>query len=368
MKGIFQILILLIGACFAQYAIMDNDWGSTAFIPFLMTLDAGVEILALTSCTANTWQPQVTLHALALLELGNLSCIPVVPGATFPLLQTTERFQAWEAVHGSLVWQGAFAPPNYTAEAEGADPTGGDPNRIVRSAFVEGYPTTQPRNSTTAANFMVEMVRRHPGQVSIYTAGALTNVALAVRSDPTFARHAKELVIMGGYVDVNMLQATGSLLLQDLNSDINLMVDPEAANIALTADFPSITIAGNVANQVMSTQDFLDEIARVHNPYTNLTHKYYGTEFPFWDETAAALMIDPTISLNSTNVYVSVDTAYGSPSYGNIHVYQHVLAPPNTRSVKYVFKIDADRLKAMILHAVQHPPQVCVSRNESQIR
>lgn len=78
------------------------------------------------------------------------------------------------------------------------------------------------------------------------------------------------------------------------------MIDPEAAKIALTADFPSITIAGNVANQVQSTQSFLDEIYEVKNPYSELVYNHYGTIFPFWDETAAALMIDPTIATNTT--------------------------------------------------------------------
>lgn len=103
------------------------------------------------------------------------------------------------------------------------DPTSGDPNRIVKAAFKEGFPKGKPNNSTSAANFMVEMVHKYPGQVSIYSAGALTNVALAVRMDPEFASLAKQLVIMGGYVDVNMLEATGSILLADYQSDVSLI-------------------------------------------------------------------------------------------------------------------------------------------------
>ena len=78
------------------------------------------------------------------------------------------------------------------------------------------------------------------------------------------------------------------------------MIDPEASKIALTADFPSIVIAGNVANQVISSQEFLDEIYTVKNPYSELMFKYYGTTFPFWDETAMALLVDPTLNTNST--------------------------------------------------------------------
>ncbi|KAJ5818803.1 hypothetical protein N7474_004394 [Penicillium riverlandense] len=338
-----------------HYAIMDNDWNTAGFAPFLVALDGDVDVLALASDTANSWQPQVALHAVATLEIGNLSCIPVYSGATWPLVNTPHRFHAWEAMHGDLPWQGAFAPENNTFEAEGNDPTSGNPNRIVRAAFKEGFPKGRPNNSTSAANFMVEMVRKYPGKVSIYSAGSLTNVALAVRIDPEFASLAKDLVIMGGYVDDNMLQATGSVLQADLQSDINLMIDPEASKIALTADFPQITIAGNVANQVFPDKEFMKDLIKVRNPYTELFYKYYDPSFPFWDETAAALMADPSLATNQTSVYLDVDTSYGSPNYGNIHVYQKALAPPGIRQVNYVFQVDGDRLKQRIMHAMQYP-------------
>jgi inosine-uridine nucleoside N-ribohydrolase len=79
-----------------------------------------------------------------------------------------------------------------------------------------------------------------------------------------------------------------------------LLIDPEASQIALSAAFPNITIAGNVANQVISTQEFLDEVYEVKNPYSKLMHEQYGTSFPFWDETAMALLIDPTMATNSS--------------------------------------------------------------------
>jgi inosine-uridine nucleoside N-ribohydrolase len=159
--------------------------------------------------TANTWQKQCAYHALATLEIGNLSCIPVYYGSTYPLINTYERFQAWEAVHGTLPWQGVYAPYNATAEATGSDPTAGtNPNRIERAAFTEGFPNITAVTGKSAAQFMIEQVRKYPGKVSIYAAGALTNVALAIRLDEEFASLAKELVIMGGYVDVNMYQVS----------------------------------------------------------------------------------------------------------------------------------------------------------------
>ncbi|KAL4893132.1 Inosine/uridine-preferring nucleoside hydrolase domain-containing protein [Aspergillus ambiguus] len=339
-----------------RYAILDNDWMAVSFLPFLLAMKGGMEVLGLVSDTADSWQKQCGLHALANLEIGNFSCIPVYQGAVWPLINTPERFQGWQAVHGKLPFQGAFAPQNQTAEAQGKDPTSGDPDRVVKEAFIEGFPKTTFNNSTNAASFMVQMVRKYPHQVSIYSAGALTNIALAVRMDTSFASLAKELVIMGGYVDVNMLQATGNVEQADRNSDINLMIDPEAAKIAINADFPDILIAGNVANQVQSTQQYLDEVNQVENSLTRVFHDHYGTKFPFWDETAAAIMVDRSIALNISSLYADVDISYGSPSYGNIHFYQPELRPPHVRKVTYVNRIDGNKLKKMMKKAMWEPP------------
>lgn len=47
-----------------RYAILDNDWGSTGFVPILMALGANMDVLGLASDTANTWVDQTTLHAV----------------------------------------------------------------------------------------------------------------------------------------------------------------------------------------------------------------------------------------------------------------------------------------------------------------
>ncbi|KAJ7900589.1 Inosine/uridine-preferring nucleoside hydrolase domain-containing protein [Mycena olivaceomarginata] len=201
-------------------------------------------------------------------------------GADYPLLQTPDRFQAYEALLGTLPWEGVFKWENITAEAEGGDPTSGDPGRIVRAAFempYYGYPNATFAEDTPAAMFMVEQVRKYPGEITIYSGGALTNIALAVRMDPTFAQNTKGLFIMGGYVDRMVQQTTGDVFQASLVSDINFVVDPEAAKIALSAAFPKITLVGNAANLLISTQEFLDEIYEVKNPYSELVHAYYGT-------------------------------------------------------------------------------------------
>lgn len=85
--------------------ILDNDWSTAGFIPYLMALNAGWDVLGLIGDTSNSWALQTSLHGLATLEVGNLSsCIPVYKGSDYPLIMTPELFQTWEDLHGDLAW------------------------------------------------------------------------------------------------------------------------------------------------------------------------------------------------------------------------------------------------------------------------
>ncbi|KAK0702903.1 Inosine/uridine-preferring nucleoside hydrolase domain-containing protein [Apiosordaria backusii] len=334
--------------------ILDNDWNPTAFIAFLLPLHYNYTVLGLASDTANSWALQTGLHALASLEIASLSsCIPVYKGSDYPLLQTAHTFQTYELLHGELPWKGVFAKENKTNEQLGNDPTSGDPRRVVREAFTlkqhYGYPNGSFAEGS-AAEFMVRAVRESPGRVKIFSGGSLTNIALAVRLDPDFAKNTDGLYIMGGDV-----------LRADLVSDINFVVDPEAAKIVLTADFPNITLVANSANGVIPDQAFLDELVAVNdNPLSRLVRANQPTFLPFWDETAACVMVDREgVVLEEVEVYVDVDTSFHSPFYGYIRPYQAALMPPGLRTVRYINKVNDTKVAEMIKRVVQFPPRSC---------
>lgn len=91
--------------------ILDNDWSPAGFIPILLALDAGWDVLGIAGDTADSWALQTSLHGLATLEVGNLSsCIPVYKGADYPLVNTPELFQTWEDLHGDLAWVSGRKP------------------------------------------------------------------------------------------------------------------------------------------------------------------------------------------------------------------------------------------------------------------
>ncbi|KAJ4251869.1 hypothetical protein NW762_011166 [Fusarium torreyae] len=334
--------------------IIENDWNVNSYVTFLLAIDAGWDVLGLVGNTANSWSRQASLHALALLEIGNLSCIPVHKGADHPLLNTPETFQLWEDLHGPLPYQGVFKKYNATDEKKGRDPSSRDPKRIAPAAFKQGFPNITLAGEHAAA-WMADKIRKYPGEVLIYSGGSLTNVALAIRLDPEFAKLSRGLVVMGGYVDVMLQQTRGPKLLADINSDINFKVDPEAAKIALTSNFPKISLVGNGANQVFPDQKYIDQVYQHKTPYTELFYREYGTRLPFWDEIAMFVGLYPEYVTNSTSIFVDVDTAWSSPYYGNIMVYQELFKSrvQNLQLVDYIYEANATALKSSIESAMR---------------
>lgn len=159
---------------------------------------------------------------------------------------------------------------------------------------------------------------------------------------------------MGGYVDLNLYQLQ-SALAQDIGSDLNFLIDPEAAHIAVTAPFPSITIAGNVANQQYLNQSLLSQIIKSsNNPYAQLMNDY-DIEFPLWDETAAAIMAFPELVTNSTMAYMDVNTAFDCPDYGRTHLWSKEFAPGHTREVNYVLGIDQEAFFEKMVGVLKSP-------------
>ena len=55
-----------------------------------------------------------------------------------------------------------------------------------------------------AVDFIIRMVHKYPGEVTLWAGGPLTNIALAIRQDPEVVSLAKQLVLMGSGFNVGM--------------------------------------------------------------------------------------------------------------------------------------------------------------------
>ncbi len=150
------------------------------------------DVLGITVLTGDAWRDEEVQHTLRLLEIIGRTDVPVVPGAVFPLVNSKEYIARWETLYGKVVYQGAW---NYAKKHPVHGPWEIPP-------MPEGTPTTKAANED-AAHFLVRMVHRYPHEISIYAAGPMTDLALAIAIDPHFAELSKELIVMAGSISPN---------------------------------------------------------------------------------------------------------------------------------------------------------------------
>ncbi|MGV4877475.1 nucleoside hydrolase [Acetobacter indonesiensis] len=333
------------GASEQALVIEDNDFlgpgGSDIQSVIPLLANPHIKVLGFTVSTGDDWENAESAHLRRFLEIAHKSDIPVADGAIYPLINTVALMKLREQEFGRIPWKGAWGGLGSIDKAAETQP--------ALPKLPEGAPKTAAA-SESAALFMIRMVHEHPHQVTIFEAGPMTNLALAIRLDPTFAATAKQLVFMGGLLDTNMMSITGNA---DFASDFNMIFDPEAAHITLTAPWANITVVGNISNDVMMTKDYMAKINQKPTAVTSYLSKYYSP-LPMWDEMAAAITADPSLIQQSVKAYMDIDISKGI-HYGHAHVWPKDLAPRamHVREVTIVQKIDADRFLTSFVQQAQ---------------
>ncbi|MCU0272242.1 MAG: nucleoside hydrolase [Acidimicrobiales bacterium] len=169
--------------------VLDCDPGIDDAFAILCALRY-TDLLALTTVSGNVGLEAVTRNALAVLELaGAGGRVPVHPGADGPLL--AERNHAAH-VHGEGGLGAAALPP---------------PRRT---------PHPEP-----AVEAILRLSREVDG-LTLVAVGPLTNVALALRTDPGLADRLAGIVLMGGAAEGGNVTPV---------AEFNVHADPEAAAV-----------------------------------------------------------------------------------------------------------------------------------------
>ncbi len=252
MRKVFATL--LFAACAAllpaqkRLVLIDEDGsgpgGSNQMAMLALLQSPDVQVLGITMVTGNAWRDEETSHTLRMLELTGHAGVPVARGAVSPLVRTEEETRLASALYGKVIWLGAWGegpatldePKTGVVPAMPAQSQSHGP--YVIPPMPEGSPTIKPIDED-AAHFLIRQVRAHPHQVTIYAAGPLTNIALAIAIDPEFASLAKGIVLMGGSLNP---QTNDPEFATDPRHEFNFWFDPEAAHIVLRAAWPRIDV------------------------------------------------------------------------------------------------------------------------------
>jgi len=319
MKWLYRVctLAVLFAACaWASHAqgkrkvIIDQDAagpGGTDMQSILALVNSpDTDVLGITVLTGDAWRDEEVQHTLRLMEIIGRTDIPVVPGAVFPLVSSKEYIEKWEALYGKLVYKGAW---NF---AHGHAVHG--PYEIP--PMPEGKPTIKA-STENAANFLVRVVRQYPHEVTIYAAGPMTDLALALALDPQFPELSKELIVMGGSINPQTPDPEFAL---SPSHEFNFWMDPEASSAVLHAHWPHVSVTTvDISVKTRMDKELIEQIRKGPTPAAQYVAKYAEANF-LWDELAAVAWLDPTIITKWKKLYMDVNIDHGA-GYGNTLVW-----------------------------------------------
>lgn len=174
--------------------LIDTDPGVDDALALLLAFSLpGVEVAALTIAAGNVGLRHTLANALKLCEVAGVE-VPVYPGCALPLVREADDASY---VHG----RDGFGDVGYLPAAR------------------------QPADEH-AALAMLRLSRERPGELTFVMLGPLTNLALALRLDPSLPARVARLVVMGGAVN-----GRGNTTVP---AEFNIGFDPEAAHIVFS--------------------------------------------------------------------------------------------------------------------------------------
>ncbi|PIJ51173.1 nucleoside hydrolase [Erwinia sp. OLTSP20] len=129
-------------------------------------------------------------------------------------------------------------------------------------------------SSLHAVNFIIESCHRAQRQarpLTLCCLGPLTNLAVALRIDPTISKGIERVVLMGGAFRDN-----GN---RTFSAEFNMLADPHAAHIVFSQDFAITVLPLDATHQVILTPDYVSQFTR----HAGRLAGPLGQLMAFWD-------------------------------------------------------------------------------------
>ena len=222
-----------------------------------------------------------------------------------------------------------------------------------------------------AAEWIVEQVMAHPGEITLVPIGPLTNIALALELEPRIAENA-EVVLMGGAATVH-----GNI---NPAAEANIYNDPHAADRVFTAGWPLTMVGLDVTTKILMEEAYLESlrtskmgefIFQISRYYQRFHEKYHGLQaLHTHDPAAIAYLIDPTLFTVETG---PIRVATDGVTRGHTLLDRHQKwVEPNAWSeqkpVNVCVEADAERLRALFKARIGGNPEGAGAKNLRQGR
>ena len=290
---------------------------------------------------------------LRMLEIAERTDVPVIQGAEFPLLNSKEETERWEALYGKLEYKGCWTDRFEANRSTIYDEPYHAPD--VVPPMKEGAPHIQAAPGT-AAEFIVKMVHKYPGEVVLWAGGPLTNFALALKLDPV-SGHAGQRIRHDGRRTCTPTRARSIPAPSTLAANSTGGSIPEATRIVLRAPWKKVTITPiDISVKTRFTTEMKATIAKANTPVTQYLDKYSLPGY-MWDEIAGAALIDPSIITGQKQLYMDIDVDHGA-SYGKTLFWDSTAqVPPYLRLANVQFDIDAEKFYKLYIELMTRPPR-----------
>ena len=356
LHGLLVVLAASMAALSVQAAdgrrkvIVDDDGFSLMQILLLEAPD--VDVLGLTTVSGDFWANRATAYALRGVEILGRTDVPVARGATYPLLNSEAATERWEALYGKLTWKGAWMKA-WVEPTLQALPDYHGPDDPVHLPW--GDPVSKARDEI-AANFLIRMAHQYPGEITIIEGGPMTNLALAQRLDPEFSSLIKELVFMGGSFNPHQVltdRVSSDFAREYANSprrEFNIRFDPEAARIVLRSPWRKITaVPVDPSTATQLSPALLARLAKVATPDLAALIAKLTPGFPLWDESTAAVWLDPSLVTERETLFIDVNTAFDA-GYGDMQSWRPGYEPGlGEQKAEVVRAVDPRRLEEVMV-------------------
>jgi inosine-uridine nucleoside N-ribohydrolase len=270
----------------ARKMILDVDTGTDDAVAIMFAaLHPDLDLIGVTTVTGNLPIENTTDNTLRVLDWIGRPDVPVYRGLSQPIAR-----------------RGRLAEIHAARDS----PQDGHGNSLPIP------PTELAHQQVGAVEYLVETLRSTTEQLILVAVGPLSNIATALAIVPSLVEAVEELVVMGGSHAIGNVTAS---------AEFNIWVDPEAANVVLSAGFEHLTLVPlDATYQALFARGNCAEFERLGTPAGVAAARFIGrrldaeartttsTATPVHDVMCPAYLVRPEVII-TRHLHVVVDTA-----------------------------------------------------------